>query len=72
MKDSLLLAIITTVPAIAWFINAFIHSIKWYINNKQQIKTVAQVHVENVKEGAVEIKSQVEQKIHDKTDTTKL
>ena len=62
MEWQTLLAIITTVPALAWFVNAFINIAKFYRKNENKIKEKAV----NIKEKAEDIGEKVGEKIEEK------
>lgn len=55
-----LLAIITLVPALAWFVNAFGNLYKMSQEHKEEIKKVASDVKETVEEKATEIKEKIE------------
>jgi len=62
MEWQTLLAIITTVPALAWFVNAFINIFKFYRKNEAKIKDKAV----DIKEKAEDLGEKVGDKIGEK------
>jgi protein subunit release factor A len=71
-----IVAIITIVPALAWFVNAGIYTFKTYRKNEDKIKKVAKEASEDIKEGAKqgaekikETAEKVEEKIEKKLYT---
>ncbi len=59
-----LLAILTTLPALAWNVNAIIHARKYYKENKEEIhkkkKEITQRVEEEVKKGAETVQKEAE------------
>lgn len=59
-------AIITIVPAIAWFVTAFTKLFKMYKINETKIKKVAQEKTEKIVTTAEHLKEKVEQEVDKK------
>jgi hypothetical protein len=61
-----ILAVLTTVPALAWNVMA-IHSVrKYYLENQNTIKNKAEKTVDQVREKAEKIKEEVEENVKKK------
>ncbi|MBT4385072.1 hypothetical protein HOD30_04985 [Candidatus Peregrinibacteria bacterium] len=66
MNTETLLSIITVVPALAWFVTAFVNLYKLYNKNKIKIKETVIEKKEQVIEKAEEIKETIEKKVEEK------
>ena len=71
-----ILAVVTIVPALAWFVNAGIYMFKTYRKNEDKIKEVAKEKTQEIKEGAKkgaeklkETAEKVEEKVEEKLYT---
>lgn len=60
------IAIITLIPAIAWFVASFTKIYKLYQEHETEIKTKVKETSEGIKETAAHIKQKIEKKAHEK------
>lgn len=56
-----IIAFVTLVPALAWFVGAFVKIYQMYKKNEVKIKTAAQEQTQKLKETAEDLKEKVEQ-----------
>ena len=72
MNKETILAIITIVPALAWFVRAFVNMFQMYRENQEKIAKVAKEGKDQVVQTATQLKNKVEneaEKLKEKIET---